>query len=687
MTRRIARRLLCFLSTGILMLGLSSPSWSLNAGYNRPLPLMDYAPQETGVYDGAYAHLSEAGCRACHGDSTSDRHHYTSIVLKDHLCFPCHEFVPQPPGVVVTRDCLTGGCHSGEDISLNGWHHDTDLGTPDNCVACHNPNGVSPITAFMSFAEYPPSVVTPSPFSCENCHWNQDVAAAADGFDPDTSPQADAGHPSTYDHHDVWGQPRGYHEYKRPILALSDTHHLAVNGDGASGCDRCHGGDPNDPGWDPFNPELIRYCETCHDLNTLHLIPAHGGGPDPGDGVAAMGWEATGFHVNGSSELEPAFYRSFTRNEVCFSCHSGGPPTPYFYTLEHSPAIQIEAGGIFPNSASAAGLVAITGEHFGEAYGAGRALQLKKRSAGAAWIELPDFVVRAWTDMDITFQIPYATLTPGNYEVRVRNQDGGYDFSNQVGLTYLDSGPAPLWPASGPCGTWIEFRYGSFGNAQEEMLDSYEGVYRVVDFASSSGVYTALAYRNWSSTRFEVRFLDFFEDGIDPSTGERNFVRDRRGGLSRAEPRLKNCEQQQPGAYTAYVKTIRFGDEDASGGLSPGDVILEVSSSDPFLFGLTHEPYIKKLKPQLILLGEEIQIVGFNFGSDQDGAEVRVGKKSHYGGDSGQGRLLDLVTAWGDTKIVVKLTGPEKWAGQVRYVWIERDGMKSNCRKVEITTP
>ena len=110
--------------------------------------------------------------------------------------------------------------------------------------------------------------------------------------------------------------------------------------------------------------------------------------------------------------------------------------------------------------------------------------------------------------MDITFQIPYATLTPGNYEVRVRNQDGGYDFSNQVGLTYLDSGPAPLWPASGSCGTWIEFRYGSFGNAQVEMLDSYEGVYRIVDFVLSNfinsdifSLYLLVQYKSHSKTK------------------------------------------------------------------------------------------------------------------------------------------------------------------------------------------
>ena len=106
--------------------------------WNRPNPLMDYVPQEVGIYDTRYDNLGELDCRACHGDSLADRHHYTEIVLRDRLCTPCHEIIPDPPGVVVIRDCSASGCHSWDDVYVNGWHHDTDLSASDNCVACHD---------------------------------------------------------------------------------------------------------------------------------------------------------------------------------------------------------------------------------------------------------------------------------------------------------------------------------------------------------------------------------------------------------------------------------------------------------------------------------------------------------------------------------------------------------------------
>jgi CDP-diacylglycerol pyrophosphatase len=36
------------------------------ADHNRPDPLMDYVPQEKGVYDTVYSQLAEEDCRGCH---------------------------------------------------------------------------------------------------------------------------------------------------------------------------------------------------------------------------------------------------------------------------------------------------------------------------------------------------------------------------------------------------------------------------------------------------------------------------------------------------------------------------------------------------------------------------------------------------------------------------------------------
>lgn len=320
---RMLNRKACvvLMALGFLFIGSAGQLWGLDAVYNRPLPKMDYAPQEIGMYDTRYDELSAADCRACHRNSLADRHHHTSLVLEQHTCSiesgGCHELLPDPPSVVVIRDCTTSGCHNWNDVLGGyGWHHNTDLSAPESCVSCHNPNLVGPIGPFVPFIEYPPSVVTPTPFMCENCHWEQDVVHRG-WTEGDPAPsEPDAGHPSTYHHYDPWGNFLGYHEYGRPILDNDDTHHMAFKGDIASQCATCHSKDPNDSSWDPYDPELIRYCEICHDQASLHTIFPHVGPPGTGGGIAVYGWEATGFHT-GSGGSVPTVYGPIQGVEQC----------------------------------------------------------------------------------------------------------------------------------------------------------------------------------------------------------------------------------------------------------------------------------------------------------------------------------------------------------------------------------
>jgi hypothetical protein len=411
--------------------------------WNRPNPLMDYVSQEMGMYDTTYDLLTDTDCRGCHGDNLADRHHYSPLGLAGQ-CDGCHDIISEPPGVFPVRDCTTGGCHSWDDVYANGWHHDTDLSAAENCVICHSPNLVAPIGPFTSFQEYPPSVVTPTPFSCENCHWGQSVVDAHALFDGTISTQALAGHPSSFDHYNEWGDFVGYYEYKREIFGNHDTHHL-----GFTDCSACHSVDPNDSSWDPDDPELIRYCETCHSVGTLLRIFPHVGPPGTGGGPAAEGWEAVGFHVGGSSSDLPIVYRgdnadgfstnpveSFEANEMCFGCHE---PLPPYDSRECSPGIRINPRGIVPAAGQAISLVELTGECFGDTYGEGRAVQLKRRVDGAEWIDMP---ISSWADDRIVFEIPCGTLTPGNYWVRVHNEGstGSNHYSNQVVFTFAGDG-------------------------------------------------------------------------------------------------------------------------------------------------------------------------------------------------------------------------------------------------------
>ena len=296
-------------------------TYAIDADYNRPMPLMDYVPQEIGIYDTGYEELVEDDCRGCHGASLADRHHATEAVLVDGSCVPCHTPISEPPGVTVTKDCLTSGCHSPDDLVVNGWHHDTDMLDSHNCVACHNPNLIAKISPVKDVGSYPPSVVMPTPFSCENCHWEQDAFSTGLANDP--------GHPSTYDHYGANGTFVGAHEYSKPIYGNFDTHHMGFVGSLAGECYRCHSVDPAQPSWSPYDKELIRYCEACHDPASLRTIGPHvGGGP---------GWVAEGFHVDSDvpTDVDPSVYRTsdptgfyapetepgFSPNEMCIGCH------------------------------------------------------------------------------------------------------------------------------------------------------------------------------------------------------------------------------------------------------------------------------------------------------------------------------------------------------------------------------
>jgi hypothetical protein len=313
---------------------------------------MDYAPQELGIYDTRYENLMESDCRSCHGNSLAERHHATPLVVTEHRCIACHEVDPTAPsGVKVVRDCTTSGCHSSQDLDTNGWHHNTDPSGSSNCVTCHNPDLIAEITPIRDISLYPPSVVTPTPFSCENCHWAQVVST---------------GHPSTNDHYSEYGEFMGFYEYGKPIAANDETHHMHGQGNVYPACYQCHSQNPDDPSWDPFNPLVIRYCESCHSIGTLHRIGPHV--------QNTKGWRALGFHTPGApdpddyTDVDPTEYATFTADQQCFGCHADKlglvlepPPVP-----PSPPAIDQEAIGIQPSHGCCGTIVTLRGSNFGE---------------------------------------------------------------------------------------------------------------------------------------------------------------------------------------------------------------------------------------------------------------------------------------------------------------------------------
>jgi hypothetical protein len=733
----------------IFVLGIAGSLRAQNEVYNRPNPTMDYVPQEIGIYDTIYQEHTQHNCRKCHGNSTVDRHHGIPMVVRDNLCTPCHPTctVGDPDcenGITIHRDCLTSGCHSWNDVQFENkrWHHNTDMANSENCIACHNQNLIDEISPFRSLELYPPSVVSPTPFSCENCHWEQKPATK-------TGKRNAPGHPSTYDHYDDWGNCIGFFEYGKPIYGNYDTHHMDFVGNVSSECYKCHSQDPDNPSWDPYNPELMRYCEICHSIRSLHLIGPH---------VSEHpGWDPIGFHAGGGGtdpnlyhtwdvnpcgpNTNPPFppgpggytpqdYPGYTADQQCWGCHGNSVPEWVDPSPGDDPPVietNLDGGLVAPPAGSCGVIGQLRGLYFGTEHIEGRDVQIAPKTGPGGtcdWALKADLPIHAWTDTYIEWELPCWKYAPGNYCIRVHTEDGN---SNRAVFTVRDH-PTLLSgnPAKGPCASWIKLSgSGGFGTQRSQMFDSYYGVTHIVDFVASNGKFTATNYRNWSDTSIEVKVYDWFKDEVDtcsinPLTGQprmqRNFVKDTgdegdtdttvecdNDKLTSPEPGFDECAAEQLiprcdcfalGIFNVYVKAIYFGDDDGNGKLSCGDTIFQVETSDPVQFELTNAPIINKLNPKQIVDANTapyplLRIYGGHFGpSKQTGDSVRIGTKENaISATLGIGKELTDVVLWSDSLIKVRVKVPDRWRGKTRYVWVEKGGKKSNYKTLFILAP
>jgi hypothetical protein len=299
-------------------------------------------------------------------------------------------------------------------------------------------------------------------------------------------------------------------------------------------------------------------------------------------------------------------------------------------------------------------------------------VQLKSRSGVIDWTDMP---IQSWSDNLIVFEVFCGTLNPGNYRVRVRNQNG---ISNQLGFTFTKDSLACGPLDSAPCTATITLNNlaNSYGASQDSISapGATDGQYRVVDLISSQGTFSALKIAKWESNKIKIKLTDIFRD-LDT----RNYVQDE------GEPTLDACNLD-PGNFRIFIRTITYSDDDQTGTFSAGDTILQVSNDAPFFtFELTEDPYIAKTKPKQCANQSRLVLKGIHFGDTQGGGVVRIGKKSDAEDPAlGKGKLLDRVKKWQNEKVVVRLKVKSQWEGKKRFVWIEKDGIKSNYKKLEI---
>ena len=177
----------------------------------------------------------------------------------------------------------------------------------------------------------------------------------------------------------------------------------------------------------------------------------------------------------------------------------------------------------------------------------------------------------------------------------------------------------------------------------------------------------------------KFNFKDFYED-LQP----RNFIQDA------GEPVISACSGMNIGTYNLYVRSVFYEDTDSSGSFTGGDSIIQTEVTSPWLFELTDGPGIRALKPNQGAKGSRLRILGVNFGDSQGASEIRIGTWRQYNtGPFTKGLVMNMnrVRLWSDNKVAVRLKAKVAWQGTTKYIWVVKDGMVSNFKKVEILAP
>jgi hypothetical protein len=222
------------------------------------------------------------------------------------------------------QDCKK--CHTN-DINLNPalyqiWgdlrsvHHKTQEAEMGQCNACHcsvvEPYSVSLPTTPAS------SITTPTPASCENCHfWDDPVNPTIHGIGEIKTwgPYGSGMHPDKL--------ALGFDPDNLPSMG---THH-EIGGNVYPKCWLCH---PDEWHTSPYFPGAIRVCENCHSVNTLHSIQEH---------VTTNNI----YTVNGVPN------QTVTAEEKCNACHGDGitilPVCSCTLTPDNPPTPSVPRGG------------------------------------------------------------------------------------------------------------------------------------------------------------------------------------------------------------------------------------------------------------------------------------------------------------------------------------------------------
>src|SRR4030043_656160 len=280
-------KILCVL--GLLLILFASQTLAVDPYYRPANPVMDFVPQVIINSDPYYDDVKD----------WSDG--FASI--KD--CKKCH---PNDPNLYPEFYQIWG--------DLRSPHHETQEAEMGQCNACHR-SVVEPYSVSL-----PPtptsSITTPTPASCENCHfWDDPVNPTIHGIgEIKTWGSTGAGmHPLKL--------ALGFDPDNLPSMGI----HEEINGMVYSQCALCHWSEPGNQ-WDtnPYNPQAIRFCENCHTMDQLHNNQEH-------------------VNTNNIYTVNGVPNQTVTADEKCNACHGYGTTISCTLTPDNPPTPSVPRGG------------------------------------------------------------------------------------------------------------------------------------------------------------------------------------------------------------------------------------------------------------------------------------------------------------------------------------------------------
>lgn len=696
-------RLVLLMCVAVIVLG----AVMLANAYERPKnATMDYVPQNVGIYDTYYCDFKESDCRACHGTTTAWRHHANQYAVSGQCASTCHSIGTY---TAPERDCkvchIDGGPLEGlgvPAISPLGFpHHRTGLAGAGVCTACHSSTVVSDANA-VEPPQFDPTTITPTPVSCENCHWPSGIAAhgqppLADwnlwaSFPRPTTWPDSLAHPAPIEANGpvmtgsvVAGDPPP--TAGKPYRPLSGTHHEA-DGAVAPNCGLCHGTSPGG-GYqlDPTYPYAIRACENCHDIYTLHDgIVEH-----TTDGIGGLGMG--GYTVNGSLN------QVILQDQKCVACHGDTVTGPMPVDPGTAPVI----GYLDPPMASAGVEVTIYDDTTvaGDFGNQGVNDRVVMQQGISALITVP---VSSWNPDKIVFEVPGATFAAGFVNVAVQKHymaennpaPGGNDDSicdpgeTCTEITRTGAAPTPFYLRQHPILNFLSPDSGTWGTTVtiNAVSNSYyatrENVYDK-NLTSCDATETCWGYSTYvklvaSNDEYRVTEMsgDGWTGGLSAWLG--NSIQVKISKMPPAGPAGYgtlldvNTDYYVPladlykGNWQLYVVTDYFKMKNLSTGTNPAYMLKHSSGhltgkinttdydlvyreiSDPLSFFATDTPFISSRTPTSIKAGGLGAVYGVNFGTTQDTSTAYATKC-----DGSMSPLVPLtIVQWSNTRVVFR---------------------------------